>query len=175
MLPAAKRARLSKRPGLLIVFIVTPLPIERQTNRDAGGILRSQPRANNAISATMPKLQLEMNCLNLELELGCNVRSGSIARVSRCPRYVRFSSDSDQIADVPTRRIKCAPAARETACEPHQVHPCARTAVTDIAHQSTCGSYGPKRTLVDQAGSRTASSRGFTGIIAISNGSSFGA
>ena len=53
------------------------------------------------------------------------VRNGSIATVSRCPRYyVRFSCDSDQIADVPTRRIKCAPAARETACEP-QVHPCA--------------------------------------------------
>ena len=52
------------------------------------------------------------------------VGSGSIATVSRCPRYVRFSSNSDQIADVPTRRIKCAPAARETACEP-QVHPCA--------------------------------------------------
>src|SRR6202162_668236 len=51
-------------------------------------------------------------------------RYGSIATVSRCPRYVRFSSDSDQIADVPTRRIKCAPAARETACE-NQVHPCA--------------------------------------------------
>ena len=49
---------------------------------------------------------------------------GSIATVSRCPRYVRFSSDSDQIADVPTRRIKCAPAARETPCEP-QVRPCA--------------------------------------------------
>jgi AraC-like DNA-binding protein len=54
----------------------------------------------------------------------CDVRAGSIATVSRCPRYVRFSSDSDQIADVPTRRIKCAPAGRETACEP-QVHPCA--------------------------------------------------
>ena len=53
-----------------------------------------------------------------------NVGLGSIATVSRCPRYVRFSSDSDQIADVPTRRIKCAPAAPETACEP-QVHPCA--------------------------------------------------
>ena len=53
-----------------------------------------------------------------------DVSDGSIATVSRCPRYVRFSSDSDQIADVPTRRIKCAPAARETACEP-QVHPCA--------------------------------------------------
>ena len=53
-----------------------------------------------------------------------DVGLGSIATVSRCPRYVRFSSDSDQIADVPTRRIKCAPAARETACEP-QVHPCA--------------------------------------------------
>ena len=52
-----------------------------------------------------------------------NVGLASIATVSRCPRYVRFSSDSDQIADVPTRRIKCAPAARETACEP-QVHPC---------------------------------------------------
>jgi hypothetical protein len=49
---------------------------------------------------------------------------GSIATVSRCPRYVRFSSDGDQIADVPARRIKCAPAARETDCEP-QVHPCA--------------------------------------------------
>jgi hypothetical protein len=47
-----------------------------------------------------------------------------IATVSKCPRYVRFSSDSEQIADVPTCRIKCAPAARETACEP-QVHPCA--------------------------------------------------
>jgi hypothetical protein len=62
-------------------------------------------------------------------------------------RYVRFSSDSDQIADVPTRRMKCAPAARETACET-QVHPMRQTAATDIAHQSTCGSCGPKRTLV---------------------------
>jgi class 3 adenylate cyclase len=43
-----------------------------------------------------------------------DVSDGSIATVSRCPRYVRFSSDSDRIADVPTRRIKCAPAARET-------------------------------------------------------------
>jgi hypothetical protein len=58
------------------------------------------------------------------LEVIAMSESGSIATVSRCPRYVRFSSDSDQIADAPTRRIKCAPAARETAGEP-QVHPCA--------------------------------------------------
>src|SRR5580700_2843455 len=39
-----------------------------------------------------------------------------------------------------------------------------RIVVTDIAHQSTCGSYGPKRTLVDQAGSRTSTSRSFVGM-----------
>jgi hypothetical protein len=47
-----------------------------------------------------------------------------VSKTTPGPPYVRFSSDNDQIADVPTRRIKCAPAARETACEP-QVHPCA--------------------------------------------------
>jgi hypothetical protein len=41
-------------------------------------------------------------------ETSCNARpdhtSGSIATETRCPRYVRFSSDSDHIAEAPTRR-----------------------------------------------------------------------
>jgi hypothetical protein len=30
---------------------------------------------------------------------------GSSATETRCPRYVRFSPDSDHIADAPTRRV----------------------------------------------------------------------
>jgi hypothetical protein len=46
-----------------------------------------------------------------------------IATVSRCPRYVRFSSDSDQIADVPDTPYKVRSGrSRDPACEP-QVYP----------------------------------------------------
>jgi hypothetical protein len=78
-------------------------------------------------------------------------------------RYVRFSSDSDQIADVPTRRIKCAPAARETACET-QVHPCAEQRPRTSRTRAPVALADPSEPWWDQAGSRTSTSRSFVGM-----------
>src|SRR5580692_340598 len=86
-----------------------------------------------------------------------------IATVSKCPRYVRFSSDSEQIADVPTCRIKCAPAARETACEP-QVHPCAEQRSRTSRTRAPVALTDPSEPWWDQAGSRTSTSRSFVGM-----------
>ncbi len=41
------------------------------------------------------------------------VHFGPIATVARCPRYVRCSPDSDQIADAPTRAHEVRPAPAE--------------------------------------------------------------
>jgi hypothetical protein len=73
------------------------------------------------------------------LQLG-NERFGSFALILPCPRHVRFSPNSYQIADAPTRCLKWAPAIPETTWEPQET-PMRQQRPRDTA--TTEGTYEP--------------------------------